>query len=323
MNAATATKRNSRWTRSPTFGPRKTAHLSAHDIAIFAVLARYRYLPAHYIHALVGGNFKHLIHRLNILSRAPILFVDRPQQQRANANANHRPLIYELDERGARVLQEHSFDYERPRSAANFAHELMVCQIMASFELGARETDLRLITWHDIFRHDRLPETTRQSPKPFHIPITVTVDGQKIDTHVAADGNPFGVARPIEDQLAYYFFPGIEADCGTEPVNASDFARSSIYKKFMLYLAVEAQGIHRSHFGFPNFYVPVITTNETRARSMMDVLSRITSGAGSKIFLFKTFPAFTSFEKPPSPSGRMLTEEWQRVGNPPFNFLTS
>ena len=297
--------------------------MSPHDIAIFAVLARYRYLPADYIHALVGGNFKHLIHRLNVLSREPNLFVDRPQQQRANANANHRPLIYELDERGIRVLQERGFEYQRTRSPASFAHELMVCQIMASFELGARATDVRLITWHDILRSQRLPETTRRSPKPFHIPVTVTVDGQRLDTHVAADGHPFGVARSIDGRPAYYFCPGIEADCGTEPVDASDFARSSIYKKFVLYLAVEAQGIHRSHFGFPNFYVPVITTNETRARSMMDVLSRITGGTGSKIFLFKTFPAFTSFEKPRPPSGHMLTEDWQRVGHPPFNFLSS
>ena len=153
--------------------------------------------------------------------------------------------------------------------------------------------------------------------------FTLTINGQRLDTHAAADGHPFGAARLIDGKPAYYFCPGIEADCGTEPVDASDFARSSIYKKFVLYLAVEAQGIHRSHFGFPNFYVPMITTNETRVRSMMDVLSRVTGGTGSKIFLFKTFPAFTSFEKPCPPSGAMLTEDWQRVGYPPFNFLTS
>jgi hypothetical protein len=56
---------------------------------------------------------------------------------------------------------------------------------------------------------------------------------------------------------------------------------------------------------------------------MMEVLKRITGGNGSKIFLFKTFPAFTSFEKPHPPSGHMLTDDWQRVGYPPFNFLTS
>jgi hypothetical protein len=323
MNAASATTRNSRWTRSPTLGPRKVAQLSPHDIAIFAILARHRYLPADYIHALVGGSFKHLIHRLNVLSREPNVFVTRPAQQRANANANHRPLIYELDQRGAQILQERGVAYQRTRSPASFVHELMICQIMVSFELGVRDAAVRLITWHDILRSERLPETTRRSPKPFHIPITVTVDGQRLETHVAADGQPFGIARLIDGRPAYYFCPGIEADCGTEPVDPSDFARSSIYKKFVLYLAVEAQGVHRSHFGFPNFYVPVITTNEIRARSMMDLLKRITSGAGSKIFLFKTFPALTSFEKPDPPSGRMLIEDWQRVGHFPFNFLSS
>jgi hypothetical protein len=323
MNAASPQKRNSRWTRRPTAGPRKTAHLSPHDIAIFAALARFRYLPADYIHALVGGSFKHLIHRLNVLSREPNLFINRPQQQRANANANHRPLIYELDERGSRVMRERGVEHPHARPPASFAHELMACQIMASFELGTRAANLRLITWNDILRSERLPETTRQSVKPFHIPVGVTVDGQRIETHVAADGRPFGIARSIDSQPAYFFCPGIEADCATEPVDASDFARSSIYKKFILYLAVEAQGIHRSHFGFPNFYVPVITTNETRVRSMMQLLERITGGAGSKIMLFKTFPAFTSFEKPRPPSGAMLTEDWQRVGHPPFNFLSS
>ena len=56
---------------------------------------------------------------------------------------------------------------------------------------------------------------------------------------------------------------------------------------------------------------------------MMKLLERITGGAGSKVMLFKTFPRFTSFKKPLPPSGHMLTEDWQRVGYPPFNFLTS
>ena len=80
---------------------------------------------------------------------------------------------------------------------------------------------------------------------------------------------------------------------------------------------------HRSHYGFPNFYLPFITTNTARLASVMNLLERMTKGAGSKFMLFKTLPLFTSFEKPAPPSGRMLTEDWQRVGYPPFNFLTS
>ncbi len=57
-------------------------------------------------------------------------------------------------------------------------------------------------------------------------------------------------------------------------------------------------------------------------QSMMQLLEKITEGRGSKMFLFKTFPAFTSFEKPPPPTGHMLTEPWHRVGYSPL-FLTS
>jgi len=55
----------------------------------------------------------------------------------------------------------------------------------------------------------------------------------------------------------------------------------------------------------------------------MKLLDRMTKGSGCRFLLFKTLPTFTSFEKPLPPSGRMLTEDWQRVGYPPFNFLTS
>jgi hypothetical protein len=294
--------------------------VSAHDIAIFSALARYRYLPADYIHALVGGNFKHLIHRLNVLSREPNLFLNRPPQQRANADANRRRLIYELDQRGIHLLQQHGGELlQRTRPPANFAHELMVCQMVASFELGARERAVRLITWNDILTSVSLPEETRCSPKPFSIPVRF--EGATVS--IAADGQPFGIARRDNHGSAYFFCPGIEADCGTEPIDTSDFERSSIYKKFILYLAIEEQCRHRTHFGFPNFYVPFVTTKAVRLASMMRLLERITRGAGSRFILFKTFPAFTSFEKPLGPSGHMLTEDWQRVGHPPFNFLNS
>lgn len=315
----TVVRRNSRWTRVPAHGVRQTALLSAHDLAIFSVLARYRYLPADYIHALVGGSFKYLTHRLNILSREPNFYLVRPAQQRANAAANYRYLIYELDQRGIRTLHEHGLTVQRARPPSSFSHEVMVCQILASIELGARQSVARLITWSDILNSQNLPEATRRSAKPFHIPLRF----EGADVHAVADGQPFGIERSIAGPRSYYFCPGIEADCGTEPIDASDFARSSIYRKFALYLAIEAQGIHREHFGFPNFYVPFITTNATRLASMTAALEWITERRGSRIFLFKSFPAYTSFERPPPPSGCMVTDDWQRVGYPPFNFLTS
>src|SRR5271165_7682125 len=100
--------RNSRWTREPVSdaGRAVVVYPTERDIEIFKLLTRYRYLPSDYIHAFVGGSFKGLNRRLNLLSRKPNLYLARPHQQRDSANANHRPLIYELDERGSRFLRE-------------------------------------------------------------------------------------------------------------------------------------------------------------------------------------------------------------------------
>jgi hypothetical protein len=327
MNTAEITKRNSRWDIAPVLdkhGRPKHAALTERDFGgIFEPLARYRYLPADYLHAFSGGSLDYLVNRLNLLSRRPNLFLARPHQQRASASANHRRLIYELTDKGMAVMEERGFASRRSRPSGNFAHELMTCLVMASFELGARETGAKVIGWQEILDSQSLPETTRHSGKPWMIPVNTIVNGQQIDAQVAADGLPFGVARIVEGRKYFFFCPGIEADCGTEPVDASDFARSSIYKKFVLYLAIEAQSVYRSHFGFPNFYVPFITTSRARLASMMAALTRITGAAGSKIILFKTLPTFTSFEAPRPPSGHMLTEHWSRVGHPPFSFLTS
>ncbi|HVC52558.1 MAG TPA: hypothetical protein VND87_11100 [Stellaceae bacterium] len=327
MQSDNSPRRNSRWSETPVLDRNrkpKAACPTERDIdGIFAPLTRYRYLPADYMHAFAGGSLDYLVNRLNLLSRQPNRYVARPPQQRANAAANHRRLIYELADKGWAVMHERGVMHERSRAPSNFAHELMTCQLLASFELGVRETANRLIAWSDILQSQNLPDATRHSPKPYLIPVTVSIDGAMIATHVAADGAPFGIGRSRGGDTAFFFCPGVEADCGTEPIDTSDFQRSSLFKKFLLYLTVEAQGIHRAHFGFPNLYVPFVTTNATRMSSMMKLLERITRGAGSRTLLFKTFPAFTSPGKPPPPSGHMLTEDWQRVGHPPFNFLKS
>ena len=318
-------RRNSRWTRDPVIddGDAVVVYPTDRDIEIFKLLTRYRYLPSDYIHALVGGSFKGLNRRLNLLSRKPNLYIARPHQQRDCASANHRPLIYELDERGSRVLRERGLSFQPKTYHRNFSHELMVAQIMASIELGTkRNTHVRLISWPEILASANTPQPTRESPAPATIPVAFSIRGERQAANLTADAHPFGLDRVTDGRRSYLFFPGIEADCGTEPLDASDVDRSSIAKKFAAYTAVAEQSIYRSHFGFPNFFVPIITSANTRMLSMMRLLEKMTDGRGSKMFLFKTFPAFASFEKPPKPGGHMLTEPWHRAGHSPLSLLS-
>ena len=314
-------RRSSRWTRDPVVddGQAVVAYPTERDIEIFKLLARYRYLPSDYIHAFIGGNAKALTRRLNLLSRKPNLYLARPHQQRESASANHRPLIYELDERGARILRERGALVSQKSYHRNFAHELMVAEITASIELGTREhSHIRLIPWHEILANEHTPTSTRESPSPASIPVQFTLRGEQQRINLTADAQPFGLERVNGGKRSYLFFPGIEADCGTEPLDASDADRSSIAKKFAAYTAIAEQGIYRSHFGFPNFFVPFITSTGARMHSMMRLLEKMTGEGGSKMFLFKTFPAFASFETPPRAGGHMLCEPWHRVGHAPL-----
>ena len=143
------------------------------DIEIFKLLVRFRYLPSDYIHAFVGGSMSALSRRLNRLSRKPNLYLARPHQQRETADANYRHLIYELDERGARVLKERGLSFLPKSYHRNFAHELMVAQIMASFELGTRErTERAPDHLAGDFGEPQHARATRQSPAAASIPVT-------------------------------------------------------------------------------------------------------------------------------------------------------
>jgi hypothetical protein len=318
-------KRNSRWSRDPVLGNGQAVAVSPteRDIEIFKLLTRYRYLPSDYIHAFVGGNMSALCRRLNLLSRKPNLYLARPHQQRDSADANHRPLIYELDERGSRILRERGVPVLPNNYHRNFAHELMVAQIMASLELGTKENkNIRYITWSEILASDKTPAATRESPTGASIPVSFAANAQHYAITVKADAFPFGLERIVEGKRTYLFFPGIEADCASEPIEPSDFERSSLYRKLIAYMAIAEQGVHRSHFGFPNLFVPIITTTAVRMQSIMRLLRKLTDGRGSKMFLFKRLPAFTSHERPPAAGGHMLTDPWQRVGFEPFNLAS-
>ena len=324
MDAVTPKLRNSRWDREPVLdadGKPVVARITDRDIEIFRLLARYRYLPLNDIHAIVGGSFKNITHRLGLLSRKPNLYINRPHQQRQNADTNHRHLIYELDDKGIALLRDLGLDYAKVHHR-NFTHELMVCRIMASFHLGTRENaNIRLITWQEILASDKLPAATKTLSNPASVPVSFLVRGERCTKAVVADAQPFGLERTNADGTrAYFFFPGIEADCGTEPIESYDYERSSIHGKFAAYRAIAAQELYRSHFGFPNCFVPFITTTTARMQSMMRMLEKLTDGQGSKMFLFKTFPTLTSFEKQAPSSGHMLTTPWQRVGFTPLDF---
>lgn len=312
--------RNSRWNREPKHdlnGKPIIARIVDSDIEIFSTLVAYRYLPADYIAALTGRSLSAIQARLEILSRKPNCYINRPHQQRESAAANSRRLIYELDDRGGAELQALGFQWERRRTAKNFAHHLLACTIAASFELGAKaDGRIRIIDWPSLMASPQFPEATRKLDMPNAIPFIR--DGRS--EYIFPDWLPFVIERSFATRT-YVFVAGFEADCGTEPLDSRDPNRTSIRSKFAAYLACMQQDVPRRHFGATTFMVPFVTTSESRMREMMALLARLQPGEFGRRFLFKHVPAFGAIEPPKPADGHMLDEPWQRAGFPPFSFV--
>lgn len=299
----------------------KSYRVTKNDVLVLALLQRYRYLPSNYIAALLGWKgeyYKDILTKL----RHEAGLIDCPNSSWAAANARYRPAVYALTAKGEKLLKERGLYVPHPRTGYEFNHELMVCLIQASFELGAKQHGLEIISPQDILNHPNCPAATRYEKSPWRVPIAYTYDRHAIEHHVESDGEFFGLARWSDGVRTALLFPGFEADRRTEPLEPEDYDRPSIKKKFIAYREIARQRIYQSRYGLPNAIVPFVTINETHKRAIMRVVEKLTDGKGSKLFIFKSLPNFASFENFPPPTGHMVTEPWERVGHPPYDIFT-
>jgi hypothetical protein len=316
-----ALNRASRWTRDGAHAIR----LTERDLKILKLLQRYRYLPADYIHAFVGGQYNRFQERLGLLYREPNCFLERPGQQRQYFNANYRPLIYELDQRGEQALREFGFSdhtkavawLKRGREGhITFAHSLMICQALASIELGVRaDTSLRFIPWKEI--HARMPEKVRTSKFSHCLPTNIShsIDGKvhRSDKALMPDA-VFGIEK--EGVGNRYF--ALECDRDHEPLVRSNLEQTSYLRKILQYQDVIKHGTYKKHWGLPNFLVLNLTTNDFHKDKIIDLVSELTGGKGATYLLFKSMPSLGDFAPPPAPDGHLLTQPWQRAGHADF-----
>ena len=314
---ALPTQRRSRMRRKSN-GSR--VELTPRDIEIFRLLERYRYLRSTFIHAFVGGDRTKLIERLGHLYHEG-RYLDRPSEQWQGINARYQPAVYEIDRRGQEALREHGLladDAIAGRHGAvqrQFAHTLMVCDILASIELATRQIPgVRFIPWTEILA--RAPERTRKSPAPMRLPVSIShpvsqnVARQVVEVKLTPDA-VFGLEYTTAGVKSYRFF-ALEADRATMPVSRTTLRVTSYLRKILAYRQVAAREMYRTQYGIPNLLVLTVTTSDSHMRSIMRLLGEIASS--STLFLFKTAAAFGTLGTTPVPSPEMLSEPWGRVG---------
>jgi hypothetical protein len=310
----------------------KGIELTERDIEIFWLLTRYRYLRSSHLHALVGGKSqKRFIERLGDLYHEGG-YLNRPQQQWQTINARYRPAVYELGDAGERVLKQHGLAGENASSLTGksrlgavrqYHHELMICDIIASIEIGVRaDPKLRFVSWQEILENPKMPERTRISANPLAIPASVsytcprTKNTSRYDQPLIPDAL-FGIEYTAKGQKGYRFF-ALEADRNTEPASRGTLQQSSYLRKILQYREIAARGTYMTHWGLPNLLVLNVTTNEQHMKNVMHIIEELSDGKGSTYLLFKTMPSLASVERAPLPTPDMLTSAWPRIGHALF-----
>ena len=200
--------------------------LEVRDLAVFEVLARYRYLTRDFVYALLPADIRGGEHGFR--NRFVVLhhegYLSCPRQQFSAVGAHYRKAIYELGHRGAQVIGA-------PRTSYNgsFPHELMVNFVRALIEISANANpEFRLISFEELLTHPNCPTATRLLKHPETLPLST---GQ-----ITADWKPFGIERTLPDGSKHRVFcPGFEADCGTEAIQRTVMKDSSIYRKLVEY----------------------------------------------------------------------------------------
>lgn len=310
----------------------KTVELTDRDIEIFKLLDRYRYLRSTFIHAFIGGDATRLSKRLGQLYHEGG-YLNRPAQQWQAVNARYQPAVYELGLKGSAILKGRGLQQQntstwlaRGRMGAHrqFLHSLMICDILASIELGVIASgNLRFISWQEIIA--RSP--SRNTDNPFQIPVSISYTYPRTHkTHRAklkiVPDALFGLEYLNGNEKSYRFF-AVEADRNSIPVFRNNLNQTSYLKKLLAYRQVVADRIYHTHLGLPNLLVINVTTNDVHMRNIMLLLEQLTEKKGSKYFLFKTVESLASYELAPKPSTNMLTQPWHRACFDGFNIAQS
>jgi len=303
----------------------KRLELSPRDFEIFKLLDRYRYLRSSYLYAFVGGKSEtRFKERLGDLYHDGG-YLDRPREQWLLANCRYAPVVYTLSDSGQRMLREHRgasaeqplLNEGRPGACRQFAHALMISEVLALFELGARrDPKLRFISWREILA--KAPDATRAKPKPFAFRVSVSrlLSGDQatsLETTVEPDAL-FGLEYRQRDAMVYRFF-ALEADRGTMPIVRADRGQSSLVRKALGYRTVAAEQLFRTQLGVPNLVVLVLTLGVDRRDNFISALETI--AGSSELFLCAPLSAVHTSAGTVHSVPMLLRGSWYRAGMKP------
>jgi hypothetical protein len=314
--------------------------LQRRDIEILKLLRRYRFLRSPFIWKLLppeyrGKSFKRFQDRLTDLFHETDTphggaYLNWPQQQREAYNARYTASIYALSPAGETLLEDAGIAPGNVtdlvcsgRMAANreFPHAMMICDTLASMELGTRsEPNIRLVSWQEIMA--KAPLRTRQADNPFAIPVEIShqfsnANARAYEKFRLVPDGLFGLEYKHPAGKKLYRFFALEAERRNR-VSTGSLKGTSFLKKVLAYRAIIDKATHRTHFGIPNLVILTVAPTQARIETMMKTIFDLYGAAGSASFLFRCICTQGYGDQIEPPTGHMFHEPWQRAGSNEF-----
>lgn len=199
-------------------------------------------------------------------------------------------MVYALADRGARLLCEREglccgagdWSYNNRRAGRPFIeHQVEIVNFQVALERAvAQRSDVRLIQMEDMIVARR--QQVRRRGAPFALRAKLSHRGWVREVSVVPD-LVFGLQLTTGKRLNFM----VEIDRGTMPVSRSDPDRTSFEQKMRVYLAAHSAKQHERQFGWKNFRLLTVTTDQRRVQSMGEALEVLRPA--TPLFLFSTF----------------------------------
>jgi hypothetical protein len=280
-------------------------------------VAQHRLIRSTHIASLVGRSLDRTNDRLHLLFHAG--YVDRPRAQLDRfPTSGTAPMVYALADRGARLLCEReglccgTGEWSRKNREAGrpfIEHQIEIVNFQVALQRAVAErSDVRLITSEDMIAASR--RQLRRRGASFALHAKLLHRGWMREVSVIPDF-VFGLQLKNDKRLNFM----VEIDRGMMPVRRSDPDQTSFEKKMRVYLAAHAAKQHERQFGWKNFRVLTITTDQQRVQSMKEALEglRVPHSPGASLFLFATFDDLRASDP--------LAHEWHDGGVRPIRLI--
>lgn len=276
-------------------------YLTPNVLEILELLARYRYLRMSFIYQL-------LPHRSQRGMRATMLrmrengYIALPRSQWRGYNSMYCCFIYEITPKGLQALKDKRPDrmtnllrVREDVPVRNFAHSMMICDTLASLEIGIKAAGCTLIALDTIM--ERATGDMR---------LPCRIKGQR--TRLLPDGL-FGIRTP--DNKAYFYV--LEAE-HYNPIETTDFERASFIKKAYGYHSIAGDRPYIKQLSIPNLRYLFVFPSASRATKAASLVTEKFAGTDfSKRVYMTDIPVQEETFKAPPPFPELLNLKW--LGN--------